>query len=75
MAEVTSSSLVGFTLKIIIDIRQTRREEEAPERFRGLFDDNPTLAEGVPHRVPGSVAHRGKEVRVGIEGHGYDGVS
>jgi hypothetical protein len=81
MAEVTSSSLVGSTAKTCVSKRETRDTEKGRNLLLALCqlpDSYPAarqLSEGVPHRAGGLVAHRGQVVGVGVEGHGYGGVS
>jgi hypothetical protein len=63
----------GFTEIHVAAFAQQRSRFECPG-----FDSCPAarqLSEGVPHRAGGLVAHRGQGVGVGVEGHGYGGVS
>jgi hypothetical protein len=78
MAEVTSSSLVGSTLKTS-DLQVERRMRKSPRIRVGSFVLQPYCDQGspqsVPHRFRGMITHRGHVVRIGTQGHSYGGVA
>jgi hypothetical protein len=80
MAEVTSSSLVGSTLKNHCFAGKTRQYTERPADLPALFDDSlttvgATLGEYVFHRTRGMVSHPWDHVGIGVQRDRHGGMA
>ena len=78
MAEVRGSSPLGSTPQFPYLCEKRDKAREPRHDGRGLLLQpycNPDSSEGISHRAGSLIPHGGQVVRIGIECHGYGGVS